>query len=174
MKRVNNWLSPKCEARFSKTHGRGVFAKEKIKKDEIVAAFGGHIMTRKERDALQKGIGDLALGIDDDLFIGPYLSNETDDADWFNHSCNPNAGIWGQIFLVAMKDIEKGKEITFDYVMSCSQKTKKRVLFVCSCNSSNCRKQVTNHDWKNPELQKRYKSYFSNFVQRNIDELNIK
>ena len=113
----------------------------------------------------------LALGIDDDLFIGPVSIDETDDADWFDHSCDPNAGLWGQIILVAMREIKKGEEVTFDYCTSCSQKGDKRVLFPCECGSPNCRKKVTNHDWKNPALQKKYRGYFSFFVQRNINEL---
>lgn len=133
--------------------------------------FGGHVMTRAERDSLPESVRYLALGIDDDLFIGPVSTKETDDADWFNHSCNPNAGLKGQIILVAMKNIKKGDEITFDYVMSCSQKGKKRVLFSCNCESKQCRKEVTNQDWRNPVLQNKYKGYFSYFVQRNIDEL---
>lgn len=171
-KRVNNWLSEKLEPRDSKKHGKGIFAKEDIKKDEILAVFGGHIITRAERDALSEEIGHLSLGINDDLFIGPINENESDDADWFNHSCNPNAGIFGQIILVAMRDIKPGEEITFDYCMSCSQTGERRILFTCDCEASNCRKEITNQDWKMPELQQKYKGYFSSFVQRNINNLN--
>lgn len=171
MKRVNNWLSSKVEPRESEKHGRGVFALKNISKNEVIAVFGGHVMTREERDALPEDVRYLALGIDDNLFIGPVSVEETDDADWFNHSCNPNAGIWGQIMLVATREIKKGEEITFDYCMSCSQRGDKKTLFPCNCGSPNCRKEVTNHDWKNPILQKRYKGYFSFFVQRNIDKL---
>ncbi len=165
----NNWLSNKCDPRTSESHGTGVFAKEDIKKDELIAVFGGHIMERSERDMLPESVRYLALGIDEDMFIGPKDVSETDDADWFNHSCEPNAGIFGQIMLVAMRDIKSGEEITFDYVMTCSQKTEKRILFECTCESANCRREVTNHDWKRPELQEKYKGYFSPFVQRNID-----
>lgn len=172
MKRINNWLNPKIEPRKSDKLGMGEYAIEDIKKDEILAIFGGHIMTREERDGLPENIRYLPIGIDEEMFIGPKSVEELDDADFFNHSCEPNAGIKGQIFLVAMKDIKKGEEITFDYVMSCSQKGEKRILFECNCRSKNCRKEITNHDWKNPGLQQKYKGYFSFYIQRNIDELN--
>jgi SET domain-containing protein len=152
----------------------GEFALEDIKKDEIIAVFGGHIITEMEKSKLPKNIGELGLGIDDGLLIGPISVDETDDAEWFNHSCDPNSGLLGQIILVAMRDIKKGEEITFDYVMSCSQKGKKRILFPCDCDSPNCRKEMTNQDWRNPELQQKYKGYFSPYVQRNIDELKNK
>ncbi len=171
-KRIYNWLNLKLQAKESGKHGKGVFTTKNILKDEILAAFGGHIMTRAERDALPKNIAGLAIGIDDDLFIGNQKEDETDEADWFNHSCDPNAGLLGQIMLVAMRDIKSGEEITFDYVMSCSQKGERRVLFTCDCGSHNCRKEITNQDWKILELQQKYKGYFSNFVQRNISELN--
>jgi SET domain-containing protein len=164
--KINNWLNPKIEPKKSKKHGKGEFAIENISKNEILAVFGGNITTRTERDSLEEDVRYLSLGIDDDLFIGPDSINKTDDADWFNHSCNPNTGLWGQIMLVAMRDIKKGEEITFDYVISCSQKGEKRILFNCDCGSPNCRKEITNQDWKNPKLQKKYKGYFSFFVQK--------
>lgn len=172
MKRINNWLNPKIEPRKSEKEGNGEFAIEDIKKGEILAIFGGHIITSDERNNLPENVRYLSVGIDNEMFIGPKNIDELDDADWFNHSCEPNAGLKGQIFLVAMRDIKKGEEITFDYVMSCSQNGEKRILFECNCGSKNCRKEITNLDWKNPELQKKYKGYFSYFVQRNIDKLN--
>lgn len=168
-KRVNNWLNSKLETRDSKKHGKGIFVLEDIKKDELLAVFGGHIITRVEREALPEDIGHLSLGIDNDLFIGPISKNELDDADWFNHSCNPNAGIFGQIMLVAMRDIKSGEEVIFDYCMSCSQIGNKRILFNCDCGEIDCRKEVTNQDWRQKKLQEKYKSYFSSFVQRNIN-----
>lgn len=169
--KINNWLSFKVEPRESDTHGRGVFVVEEINKDEIVAVFGGHVMTRDEVVSLPEEVGRLNLGIDDDLFIGPKSLTESDDADWINHSCDPNCGIWGQIMLVATRPIHIGEEITFDYCMTCSQKGEKRVLFSCKCGAKNCRGEVTNQDWKIKELQEKYKGYFSFFVQRNIDQL---
>ena len=171
-KRINNWLSPKIEPKKSDKEGKGEFAIEDIKKGEILSIFGGHIITRKERNNLPEDVRYLSLGIDDEMFIGPKSTEELDDGDWFNHSCEPNAGLKGQIILVAMRDINKGEEITFDYVMSCSQKGEKRVLFNCECSANNCRKEITNLDWKIKELQQKYNGYFSYFVQRNIDELN--
>lgn len=170
-KKINNWLNPKIEPKKSDKEGSGEFAVENINKGEILAVFGGQVMTRNERDNLSEDVRYLSLGINDDMFIGPKSVNEIDDADWFNHSCKPNAGLKGQIFLVSIRDIKKGEEVTYDYVMSCSQKGEKRILFTCNCGSKSCRKEITNLDWKNPDLQDKYKGYLSPFVQKNIDEL---
>jgi hypothetical protein len=40
-------------------------------------------------------------------------------ANYTNHSCDPNAGFGSSpISLVAMRDVQVGEEITFDYAMS--------------------------------------------------------
>ena len=95
MKRINNWLNSKIEPRKSEKEGSGEFAIEDIKKDEILAIFGGHIMTREERNNLPENVKYLPIGIDNEMFIGPKNTEELDDADWFNHSCEPNAGLKG-------------------------------------------------------------------------------
>lgn len=41
-------ISPKVEIRKSGINKKGMFAKELIKKDEIVYIKGGHIITRNE------------------------------------------------------------------------------------------------------------------------------
>ena len=41
-----------------------------------------------------------------------------DIARFMNHSCEPNAGLSGQVVLVAMRDIRDGEEILYDYAMS--------------------------------------------------------
>lgn len=167
---MNNWLNSKVEPQESKINGTGEFAIGDIKKGELIAIFGGHIITVQEIKSLPDSIADLALGIDDGLLIGPKSLDETDDGDWFNHSCNPNAGILGQIKLVAIKDIMAGEEITFDYVMTIP-KDDQYACFECNCKEEVCRKRITNQDWQNPELQQKYKGYFSQFVQENIDSI---
>jgi hypothetical protein len=83
------------------------------------------------------------LQIDEDFVING-LDNEypreIEDSFFFNHSCEPNAGIKGQIFLIAMRDIRKGEEVTFDYAM-CLHETKeaRQYRMKCRCESPNCR-----------------------------------
>ena len=87
-------------------------------------------------------------------------------ADWVNHSCDPNAGLVGQIVLVALRDIKVGEEICFDYATSDGSPYDE---FECGCGSRLCRHHVTGDDWKLPELQKRYEGHFSPYIQRRID-----
>ena len=95
-----------------------------------------------------------------------------DNTDFFNHSCDPNAGVNGQIFLVAVRDINKGEEITFDYAMTISESVGSNIVFEmdCNCGYENCRKKITENDWKLPELRERYAGYFSQYIQDMIDK----
>jgi len=47
--------------------------------------------------------------------VGP---DPAEAGDLVNHSCDPNCGLVGAVLVVAMRDIEPGEEITFDYAMS--------------------------------------------------------
>ncbi|MFN7991299.1 MAG: SET domain-containing protein-lysine N-methyltransferase [Candidatus Micrarchaeia archaeon] len=162
-----NWTSSKIETRASRISGKGMFSKERIRKDELIAAFGGHVFTFAEWEQLPDGVKWLDLRIHEDLIIGPRSVSEIGDGDHINHSCDPNAGIRGQIILVAMRDIDPGEEVTFDYSM---------VLFgghfrmECHCGSASCRRLVTSDDWKKSALQLRYSGYFSSYLQEKIDE----
>ena len=83
-----------------------------------------------------------------------------------NHSCNPNAGLQGQITLVALRNIAAGEQICFDYAMSDAHPD---FYLDCACGTPQCRGKVTGNDWMIPELQERYKGYFSPYIQRQIE-----
>ena len=110
---------------------------------------------------LDDTVGSLALSLNEEFVIALKHFPEAGDGDFFNHSCNPNAGINGQIFLVAMREIEPGEEITFDYAFCELDKPP----FKCHCGSQNCRKIIKPLDWKLPRLQRKYGKYFSPFVK---------
>lgn len=167
-KRMFSWMNPKLEVRNTKKYGKGVFAKRGLKKDEVLAVFGGYIMTLKEENSLPKAISDLSLQISDNFVLGPNDVNSLQSADFFNHNCEPNAGFRGQIFLVAMQNIMSNEQVCFDYAMTVGGK--RPYSFKCLCGSKNCRKVITNTDWGNPELQKIYKGYFQWYLQEKINK----
>jgi uncharacterized protein len=117
-KRMFSWMNPKLEVRYTEKYGKGVFARENLKKDETLAIFGGYVMTLKEESSLQKEIKDLAHQISDNFVIGINNQKDLQFVDFFNHSCEPNAGFRGQIFLVAIRNIVSGEQICFDYAMT--------------------------------------------------------
>jgi len=115
-----------CEIRGSVIHGRGVYATRRIGKEEKIIEYVGELIekeesgkrgTRQQEHATKSG--DAAV----------YIFNLTNRYDldgnfpWntarlINHSCEPNCEAWSsgkKIFIHALKDIEAGEELTFDY-----------------------------------------------------------
>ncbi len=169
-------MNPKLEVKKTSKYGtdeKGVFAKKSVLKNEQLAIFGGYIIDLKNGQS--EISGDYCLQISDSFVIGPANENDLLPADYFNHSCEPNAGIKGQIFLVAMRDIKKDEEITFDYAMVLQHiKGAPLYKFNCSCNSKSCRTVITENDWKIQKLQRKYRGYFNIFIQEKILSLKAK
>jgi hypothetical protein len=162
---IKIYRSLKSEVRSSPLGGRGLFAREKIFKGEVVAVKAGHILRAEEVFEITRSIGDYTLQIHDDFFLGPRLLEEVEDMVVFiNHSCDPNVGFDGQITYVAMRDVHAGKELCHDYAMARSLEYELK----CECGSSMCRGIVTGEDWKRKDLQKRYGDYFSSYLLKKI------
>jgi hypothetical protein len=159
------YFSPKVEKRLSPIHGRGLFAKAAIAKDEVVVVKGGYVLTRAQRDRIGEELGPSEIQITQDLFIGPTTPAAREGGMMhLNHSCEPNLGLQGQIVFVAMRDIATGEELTFDYAMTDDEPYEME----CRCGSKNCRGTITGFDWRKPQLQRKYDGYFSWFIQRRI------
>ena len=145
-----------------------MFTIEKIPAGEPLIVFGGEYVNTKEAKNA-KANGKLVMQWGDDLFS---IEDRGDDLGYFiNHSCDPNAGIKGQILLVAIRDIKPREEITYDYAMSDGFHGDRSV---CCCGTKKCRKVITGDDWKKPGLQRRYKGYFSWYIQERINKLKKK
>lgn len=160
---VKSVLSRKVEVRNSKIDGLGMFAKEKIKKGEIVYVKGGHILSRKEM--YSSCVINSYLPISDDFVIGARTAAEEEQIKLHNnHSCNPNCGMDGEITFVAMRDIAAGEELTVDYAFIDNEDYSEK----CHCGSPNCRHTITGFDWKNKQLQKKYYDYFAPYLKEKI------
>ncbi len=161
-----SYRSPKTEVRESKIHGRGLFAKADIAKDEIVAVKGGHIVDRETlRREITPTLGPVEIQIGNDLFIAPMTDDERELSMLYtNHSCDPNLGLRGEITFVAMRDIPAGEELTHDWAMTDDDD----YSVECNCGARNCRKTLSGKDWQRPELQKKYAGYSSAYLAKLI------
>jgi SET domain-containing protein len=141
-----------------------VFATRPICRGELIVTWGGRIIDSQEYTSLNANDKRLSLQLEDDLFL---LTEVEGPADWVNHSCSPNTGMSGQVSLLALRDIEQGEEITFDYAMTdgCNYDE-----FDCLCGSITCRKHVSGNDWQRPELWARYGDHFSPYLLRRIKQ----
>ena len=106
-KNMFSWMNPKLEIRETGKFGKGVFAKENIKKDEVVIVMGGYVLTIEDDNNLRGVCADKPIEISNYFFIGPRKASDLNlmPQHFVNHSCNPNVGFRGQIFMVAMKNI---------------------------------------------------------------------
>ncbi|MBN1913314.1 MAG: SET domain-containing protein-lysine N-methyltransferase [Candidatus Omnitrophica bacterium] len=168
----HSYLSKKVKLVCSAIDRKGIFARKPIKKGEAISVWGGFIITegdfRKLAKSQFKNIEDYATKVADGFYLVSCRSGKLEDDDFFNHSCNPNAGIKGHLMMVAMRDIAAGEEITYDYAMTDADFN---YSFRCNCKAKSCRKVIKTTDWKNPSLQRKYKGYFSWYIQEKIKAL---
>jgi uncharacterized protein len=145
--------------------GKGLFANAKISKGEIVSISGGIIVQAENWESFKQEFGDYAYFIEENFLIAP-LNPEKPSADWMmNHCCEPNCGVKGQIVFVALRDIEAGEELLYDYAMTETDPEYKMDL---RCEQKTCRKKLTGNDWKLPDLQQKYDGHFSLYIQEKI------
>jgi SET domain-containing protein len=136
--------------------GFGVFAVRDIVKDEIVAEFKGPLVKIEDMEGIPKEVWDHLFNVSVDEYIIP-----RDPAARTNHSCEPNAGIIRDVFLVAMRDIKKDEEITFDYSII----TVDNWNLECMCGSASCRKIIENYKSLPDELKTKYEKYTPDWVK---------
>jgi SET domain-containing protein len=149
----------------SPIHGNGLFAREQISKGEIVCVKGGYIFNRQTLAGLQQSLGPAEIQIAEDLFIGPVDGEQREGSMIFsNHSCDPNIGVQGQIVFVAMRDIEPGEELTHDWATTDDDSYEMQ----CKCGATSCRGVITGQDWRSEDLQQKYGSYMSWYLQQKV------
>ncbi|NES69106.1 MAG: SET domain-containing protein [Okeania sp. SIO2D1] len=87
-----------------------------------------------------------------------------------NHSCNPNCGIKPNEFngynLVAMIDIGRGEEITFDYCMS---EWISIAVKNCNCQSDICRGIIKGGKFLSSETLDKYQGFLAPYYEKLIE-----
>ncbi len=132
-------LNPKIEKRnYSKINHVGLFAKEKILKNEFVWSATDDTVKKISLSNFEK-LPDTEKQnwIDHCYQIDDYFQMDIDDTRFMNHSCEPNTVDFPSdvpTMIVAERDIEKDEEVTWNYLpfMNPFQ------VFKCSCGSKNC------------------------------------
>lgn len=161
-----SYLSPSATVVPHPAWGLGTVAVQRIPAGSVVAAFGGSVAVRDEIDQLSDERRARSMQVEDRLYLE--AAGEPEDADRVNHSCEPNCGMRGSNVLVAMRDIEVGEWLTFDYG-TCDGSDYHE--FECVCGAANCRGRITGNDWMLPELQLRLRGWFSPYLAARIADL---
>ena len=127
--------------------GRGVFATQSFRPGQPILMLTGPVLDHAEVRALG---GDRAYA----LQIGPDEFLDTmPPGRYANHSCDPNVGIKNERMLIALRPIETGEEIRFDYstTMSADHWTME-----CRCGQPTCRRVILDFHHLPPIMQNRY------------------
>jgi tocopherol O-methyltransferase len=135
--------------------GMGIFAKRDISKDSLVFTWRG----RKKIGEYPFTVGQRWLQVDKQQWISPWKSNP---GYWINHSCAPNTGIKNSVDIVAMRDIKKGEQITFDYSIDTGEDGWE---MLCHCGSNDCRGIITSYERLPLELKRKYKDFTAEFLK---------
>lgn len=139
-------VAPGVERFMTENKGWGVKTKQPLKKSTYILEYVGEVVTErefKERMATlyTRDTHHYCLNLDGGLVIDGHRSGS--DARFVNHSCSPNCEIqkWSvnglfRMALFAMRDIEPGEELTYDYNFSLFNPAEGQP---CRCDSAQCR-----------------------------------
>ena len=165
---INSYLSPKLGVRqHPDPVGPGLYATQPIQQGELLVVWSGVIVNYERLQQLPKQKQRHSVQVEEAAYL---VSIQEEPVDYVNHSCDPNAGISGQIAVIAMRSIEPGEDVCIDYAMCDGSPYDE---FECGCGSKLCRGQISGQDWMNPDLWERYDGYFSAYLQRRIDRLKM-
>jgi SET domain-containing protein len=133
--------------RQSEIHGRGVFAAREIRAGAQLIEYKGEPMSWKE--ALRRHPHNLDepnhtfyFALEDGNVIDGGVKGNS--ARWINHSCAPNCEAeesCGHVYITAVRDIEPGEELFYDYglVIDAKQTKKLKKEYACHCGAHDCR-----------------------------------
>jgi uncharacterized protein len=114
--------------------GRGIFITQPVKKGQKVLKFEGPIISWDE--AVERNRQDHVVPVAADKYLDIY-----EPESLVNHSCSPSTGFSNNTTLIALRDLNSGEEITFDY----SLVTVDDWTMECNCGSTECRHTISNY-----------------------------
>jgi SET domain-containing protein len=159
--RVKPTRSPYIVQKRSAIHGRGIYARREIPKGTRIIEYVGERITKAEAERRGPSLEELAKLKPDQGGVYIFELNKRHDIDgnvpyntarYINHSCDPNCEIEiirGHIWVVAMRDIRKDEELSYNYGydIDCYQE------HPCRCGSNRCVGYIVDEDaW--PRLKK--------------------
>jgi SET domain-containing protein len=122
--------------------GLGLFATKPIKRAAYIATYRGRRISTEEADRREARGARYMFTLNSRWTIDG--SPRWNVARYINHSCRPNAkpvGRNGGIVIVALRRIEPGEEITYDY----GREYLKYFLESDGCRCALCRKKAARH-----------------------------
>ena len=132
--------------RSSKIHSRGCYTTMPIAQGTYIVEYTGERITCEQADERYEDRPDTYLfGLSDE----EHVIDGDGVAAFINHSCDPNCEsdeIEGHVWIIALRDIEAGEELTYDYCLYDGDDESP-----CFCGAAQCRGTL----YSDQEMQKR-------------------
>jgi hypothetical protein len=142
--------SPWLIVRKSAIAGKGAFARKNIPKGTRIIKYKGERIDSEEADLRYDDDAmtvhhTFLFGLEDGTCIDAAVGGN--DARFVNHSCEPNCEAVEEddrIFVDALRDIERGEELTYDYAYEREGRMRPawRKLYECRCGAKKCRGMI--------------------------------
>lgn len=146
--------------------GMGLFTSKKIKAGEVAFVLKGKKFYFSPKNKEEALLHPNIFGIDKGLSIDPYFPY-----DHINHRCEPNLVIdEDAISFVALRDINAGEELTFDYSISEHSDWE----MDCNCGSKKCRGVIRSIEKLPQDFFLNYYPYIPAYFQKVYIEDHIK
>src|SRR5690606_25393534 len=129
------------EVKTSGIHGKGVFARKRIRNGTAIIEYTGERIGLKEADKRYEGRESTYLFmIHDDLYIDGLVGGNA--ARFINHSCQPNCEAYlegDNVVIHAIKNIQPGAELSYDYQLYIDDPDDRSAEYPCKCGHGKCR-----------------------------------
>ena len=155
--------NPKVFVGDAGVKGCGLFAHELIR-GERISRFDGEIYDAEQCSKLPSSALDYAVQCAPTLW-----RDSTRMARFSNHSCDPNYGIKNLFEIVAMRDINPGEEITWDYDMTENSDW----TMECRCGAEHCRGIVRGYLFLPQEFRDRYQGFISDWLIEHHEKIPV-
>ena len=148
----------RIEVRESGVHGRGVYAKQSIPEGTRIIEYTGQRVSWESAPNDENDPHTFNFGLESGAVINPEIGGN--DARWINHCCDPNCEAIEEddhVFIYAMRDIEPGQELFYDYALEIDEPTTEELMqeFECHCGAACCRGTMLELKSKRTRARKR-------------------
>lgn len=138
--------------------GKGVFAAKSFSQGARVLETTGEWVPKRTIHTIQ-------IGREQHVLPDPPVR-------YLNHSCDPNLGVVlnrdGLFDFVALKDIEEGDELCFDYAMTeyslCELEQAESERIICACGASTCRGRIGHYPALPEQTKARYEGLIAPYL----------
>jgi SET domain-containing protein len=131
----------RIEVKSSGIHGKGVYARKRIRKDSVIIEYlGERISPDEANERYENNPSTYLFMVGDDVYIDGL--SDGNEARFINHSCEPNCVAYiedERIFIHALTNIQPGVELLYDYQLTDEGLDATSTDYTCRCGSAHCK-----------------------------------